>query len=62
MRFVWISDALEVARLHKGARRRNIAKTPKPPGQQQSWDEMSRPKPYERELSARANAEPRRYP
>jgi hypothetical protein len=52
MRFVYLTDALEAARIHKGARRRNIEKAPKPPGQQRSWDEMSRPNFIAEKLNA----------
>jgi len=42
MRFVFITDAYEAARLHKIARQHNIGTAPKPPGRR-SWDERSRP-------------------
>src|SRR5215212_1879397 len=50
-RFVVVTDAYEVARIHKTARQRNIGMTPKPPGQQRSWDEMSRPNHISERLS-----------
>jgi len=52
MGFVVITDPLEAAGIHKGARRLSIDRVQRPPGQERSWDEMSRPNHISEELSA----------